>query len=135
VRRETGKEYVVKVHCDEGLAIHVALGQPYLSVDGHRMKITDPDLCLGLCEGGIPIADMPTVEHVAAMNLRRSMINHSLPITVILPHHKRSASAPPPTRAQLERQSAVLAKLSYEVVTLKATQPKFVRQDRKQRKA
>ena len=24
VRRETGKEYVVKVHCDEGVAIHVA---------------------------------------------------------------------------------------------------------------
>jgi hypothetical protein len=23
VRRETGKEYVVKVHCDEGLAIHI----------------------------------------------------------------------------------------------------------------
>jgi hypothetical protein len=23
VRRETGKEYVVKVHCDEGAAIHV----------------------------------------------------------------------------------------------------------------
>ena len=24
MRRETGKEYVVKVHCDEGVAIHVA---------------------------------------------------------------------------------------------------------------
>ena len=24
MRRETGKEYVVKVHCDEGAAIHVA---------------------------------------------------------------------------------------------------------------
>jgi len=23
VRRETGKEYVVKVHCDEGVAIHI----------------------------------------------------------------------------------------------------------------
>ena len=34
VRRETGKEYVVKVHCDEGAAIHVA-----------------PDLCAGVREG------------------------------------------------------------------------------------
>jgi hypothetical protein len=34
VRRETGKEYVVKVHCDEGVAIHVA-----------------PDLCAGVREG------------------------------------------------------------------------------------
>jgi len=24
VRRETGKEYVVRVHCDEGIATHVA---------------------------------------------------------------------------------------------------------------
>jgi hypothetical protein len=24
VRRETGKEYVVRVHCDEGVATHVA---------------------------------------------------------------------------------------------------------------
>ena len=82
----------MKVHCDEGLAIQVALGQPYLSVDGQRMTIADPDFCLGCARAGIPIADMPTVEHVAAMNLRRSMINHSLPITVILPHHKRRIS-------------------------------------------
>ena len=34
MRRETGKEYVVKVHCDEGVAIHVA-----------------PDLCAGVREG------------------------------------------------------------------------------------
>jgi hypothetical protein len=34
VRRETGKEYVVKVHCDEGVAIHVA-----------------PDPCAGVREG------------------------------------------------------------------------------------
>ena len=34
VRRETGKEYVVKVHCYEGLAIHVA-----------------PDPCAGAREG------------------------------------------------------------------------------------
>jgi hypothetical protein len=32
---------------------------------------------------------MPRVEHVAAMNLRRSMINHSLPIAVIFSHRKR----------------------------------------------
>jgi hypothetical protein len=24
VRRETGKEYVVKVHCDEGVATHIS---------------------------------------------------------------------------------------------------------------
>lgn len=34
MRRETGKGYVVKVHCDEGLAIHVA-----------------PDPCAGAREG------------------------------------------------------------------------------------
>lgn len=33
MRRETGKEYVVKVHCGEGVAIHVA-----------------PDLCAGVRE-------------------------------------------------------------------------------------
>ena len=33
VRRETGKEYVVRVHCDEGVATHVA-----------------PDPCAVLCE-------------------------------------------------------------------------------------
>src|SRR6266550_3806497 len=30
------------------------LGQPDLSVDGQCMKIADPDLGLGLCEGGHP---------------------------------------------------------------------------------
>ena len=45
MRRETGKKYVVKVHCDEGVAIHVA---------------ADPD-DRGTGQGHLPATDHPTL--------------------------------------------------------------------------
>src|SRR5882724_5850619 len=82
----------------------------------------------------MPRVDMPRVEHVAAMNLRRSMINPSLRVTVIV------ASQTPDHLACRHRRDrnlnvgqTISRKLRYDVVTRKAKQPKFVRQHRRQR--
>src|SRR5713226_9734135 len=78
---------------------------------------------------------MPRVEHVAAMNLRRSMIDHSCsslsccsPVTTA-----GSPGLPSPTSSQLERQSTRFRELRYDVVTRNTKQLKFVRPDRRQR--
>ena len=55
MRRETGKEYVVKVHCDEGLAIHVA-----------------PDPCAGAREG---VGEASVGERIGQPLSRETVIN------------------------------------------------------------
>src|SRR5712671_4231699 len=55
VRRETGKEYVVKVHCDEGVAIHVA-----------------PDPCAGVRED---VGEASVGERIGQPLSRETVIN------------------------------------------------------------
>ncbi len=55
MRRETGKEYVVKVHCDEGVAIHVA-----------------PDPCAGVRED---VGEASVGERIGQPLSRETVIN------------------------------------------------------------